>query len=118
MEWLVVVAALIGYFIYNGFRTRCPMCGAYALHPKDKAAEIKQAERYKMLKESGLGDALDSYGSHSGSAKNKPGYSNAIFSCKSCQHSFDRETSVIWLTESNKIGDEKSIEEYQKLKQK
>ena len=87
-----------------------------SLSTKDKEAEEKQKESYELLKESGLGDKLDEYGSELGSSMNKPGYSNSYFKCKSCGHSFSRKTALIWLTTSNKLGEEIAIREYRKLK--
>ena len=115
---LIVIIIVAGFFIYNGFRTRCPYCGKYSLHPKDLGAEKKQSEYYENLKKSGLGDALDEVGSYFGSSANKPGYANAYFKCKSCNHSFSRKEAVLWLTTANKLGDETAISEYKKLNEK
>ncbi len=117
MEWIAILAlAAIAFFVYNGFRTRCPSCGAYSLHPKDHEAEKEQGKHYENLKKTGLGDALDNMGSSLGSSGNKPGYSNAHFKCKSCGHSFYRKEAVIWLTTANKLGEETAIKEYRKLR--
>lgn len=112
---LIILAVLILLFIYNGFRTRCPYCGDYSLHPKDKQAEEEQKKSYELLQETGLGNKLDEYGSEFGSSMNKPGYSNSLFKCKSCGHTFSRKTALIWLNIANKLGEETAIREYRKL---
>ena len=118
MEWIVIfIIVVVGFFVLNGFKTRCPLCGEYSLHPKDEDANRDQTKHYNNLKKSGLGDALDEVGSSFGSAANKPGYANSHFRCKSCNHPFSRKQSVTWLTAANKIGEEKAIEEYRKLKE-
>lgn len=116
MEWLVVVVVTaVAFFLWQGFRTRCPSCGAMALHPHDKAAEREQHETFESMKSTGLLDALDQARSSLGSASSKPGYVNAPFSCRACQHPFTRNTSTIWLTIRNKIGEERAQSEHRKL---
>ena len=112
---LIFVVVAIIFFIYNGFRTRCPSCANYSLHSKDDAEEKRQAQYYKDLKKSGLGDALDRAGSPLGSARSKPGYANAKFICKSCGHPFSRREAVIWAATANKLGKDIAISEYTKL---
>jgi len=119
MEWIaILVLATIAFFIYNGFRLRCPSCGVYTLHPKDHEAEKEQKQHYENLKKTGLGDALDNKRSSLGNSGSKPGYSNAHFKCKSCTYSFYRKEAMIWLTTANKLGEETAKKEYQKLKSK
>lgn len=45
ITWIIVVIVvmLVVLFIYNGFRTRCPYCGDYSLHPKDEEAGYTNA---------------------------------------------------------------------------
>lgn len=118
MEWLAFVLVVVGFFVYQGFRTRCPYCGAHSLHPKDTEAEKKAAKHYQDMKNTGMLDTLDSAGSELGSARSKPGYANRNLKCKKCGHSFDRRSAVIWASTSNKLGDTNAINEYRKLHDK
>jgi hypothetical protein len=61
-------------------------------------------------------ESFDDAGISFDSERSKPGYSNAKFKCKKCSWSFDRRVALIWLTTANKIGEEKAITEYQKMR--
>ncbi len=115
MEWLVgaaVVAVL--FFVWQGFRVRCPLCGTMALHPRDQAKADDQQSTYDAMKASGLLDALNSSGSGLGEVA-KPGYENRAFRCKSCDHRFTRRVAIEWLTIANKVGEGPALAEYKKL---
>lgn len=116
MEWIALATvATVMFFLWQGFRTRCPKCGVMALHPRDKAAEKEQAETFRLMQSTGLAKALDDAGSSLGSAHSKPGYINARFRCKACDYAFKRSIAIEWLTIRNKIGEERAIAEYVKL---
>lgn len=116
MEWIIgVVVAAVLFFVWQGFRTRCPACGVMALHPKDAVREVEQRETYEYMKTSGLLKSLDEAGSALGSEMNKPGYANAAFKCKSCGHQFSRRIALEWLTIRNKFGEERALAEYKKV---
>ena len=116
MEWLALAfVAVVTWFVWHGFRTRCPKCGVMALHLHDKVAEKEQAETFRMMQSIGILKSLDDAGSSLGSSRSKPGYANALFRCKVCGHSFQRSTAVLWLTISNKVGEERALAEYSKL---
>lgn len=115
MEWLIGVAVVIGFFVWQGFRTRCPLCGLSALHPRDEQRESEQRKRYESMQSTGMLGGLDRLGSSLGSERTKPGYNNRNLKCKSCGHAFGRREAVIWLTTSNKLGEEKALDEYKKL---
>lgn len=110
---VVVVAVL--FFVWQGFRTRCPACGVMALHPKDAARAAKQQETYALIKNSGLLKSLDDAGSTLGSKMSKPGYENAEFTCKDCGHQYSRRIAIEWLTIRNKVGEERALDEYKKV---
>lgn len=117
MEWFLGIAAVAAYFIWHGFRARCPACGKSALHQRDSDAEAKQRTYYQILKSTGLLASLDRVGSSLIVERAKPGYSNRRLRCKKCGHSFDRKTAVTWLTAANKLDDEVTLREYQKLRE-
>lgn len=85
------------------------------MHPHDKLAEQQQREDYENMQATGMLDALDQAGSSLGSATYKPGYVNARFKCKVCDHHFKRSEAIEWLTIRNKIGEERALVEYKKL---
>lgn len=116
MEWFLGLAAIAGFFIWQGFRTRCPACGKMALHPRDAVAEAKQREYYEKMKSTGLLEGLDQVGSSLGTQRAKPGYANRRLRCRKCGHSFDRKTAVTWLTTANKLGEDVALREYQKIR--
>lgn len=106
MEWIIgLVLAAVLFFVWHGFRTRCPACGVMALHPRGAAREGA----------SGCLDSLDEAGSSFGSEVSKPGYTNARFRCKSCAHQFSRHVAIEWLTIANRLGEECALEEYKKI---
>lgn len=109
MEVGILFIIIISILVYNGFRTRCPNCGKYTLHSKDKEAIKEEKERYEKYEKIGLNEAF---------GRDKPGYTTTQFICNSCKHSFCRKTALIWLTTANKIGEEITLEEYRKLKSK
>ncbi|EOE6249814.1 hypothetical protein ACUY0Y_004465 [Vibrio parahaemolyticus] len=117
MEMLIIlVLAAIGFFVWQGYRTRCPKCGKVALHPKDKDAEEKQKQHYENLQKTGLLKSFDKAGVTFGSELAKPGYANALFKCKSCCWSFGRREAITWLTTANKLGENVALREYEKIK--
>jgi hypothetical protein len=109
MSWalwlLLIVALIVGFSIYNGFRTRCPACGAYALHPTDNEAQAAQAEAYRNAQRVFQGRPLPDF-------VERPGYSTRNFRCKDCNHPFDRGTAITWLTVANKLGEEAAVKGY------
>jgi len=107
---IILIMIVIGIFLYNGFRSRCPACGSYKLHPDDELANKLQREEYEMFRGIDNGGAL--------SSRYKPNYANKQFKCLYCNHSFSRKESTIWLHTANKLGEEKAIMEYRKLKDK
>ncbi len=116
MEWIVgIIIVAILYFVWQGFRTRCPACGKMGLHPKDAVRESEKQETYELMRSSGLLKSLDDAGSSLGSEMSKPGYVNANFKCQACSHRFSRATAINWLTVSNKLGEERALTEYRKL---
>ena len=115
MEWVIGVAVVVAWFVWHGFRTRCPYCGKTGLHAVDRDAEAKQAEHYELKKTLGFLDGLDNLGSSFGTAHSKPGYANRNFRCKDCQHTFNRRSAITWLTTANKVGDDVAIAEYRKV---
>lgn len=116
MEWFIgIVVAAVLYFVWQGFRTRCPACGEMALHPKNSARESANQEAYALMKDSGLLKSLDDAGSALGSEMSKPGYINAEFRCKACGHQFSRSTAIEWLTIRNKLGEDRALAEYKKI---
>lgn len=116
MEMLVVLAiTVVVFFVWQGLRTRCPVCGVMALHVRDRLAEDEQRQTFKSMQETGMLEALDRAGSSLGSGISKPGYVNALFSCKACGHQFKRQTAIEWLAIRNKVGEEKALSEYKKL---
>jgi len=115
MEWFVGIAAVAAFFIWHGFRTRCPACGKSALHPRDSAGEAKQRAHYQNLQSTGMLEGLDRVGSSFGTQRAKPGYANRRLRCKKCGHSFDRTTAVTWLAAANKLGEEVALREYRNL---
>lgn len=118
ITWTIgAVLAVVAFFIWQGFRTRCPMCGHMALHSKDRVAEEKQREYRENLKKTGMLEALDSAGSGFGTERSRPGYVNAKFRCKKCDWSFDRHAAVTWLTTANKLGEQRALDEYRKLQE-
>ncbi|MFH2032824.1 MAG: hypothetical protein ABIJ40_19700 [Bacteroidota bacterium] len=42
-------------------------------------------------------------------------FANKLLTCKKCQHEFDRQTAMIWQKTANKLGNQRTIEEYRKL---
>ena len=117
MEWIVaIVVAAVLFFAWQGFRTRCPACGVMALHFRDAIADAEQRETYEFMKSSGILNSLDEAGSSLGSRMSKPGYENARFRCKSCAQQFSRRMAIEWLTIRNKLGEERALAEYKKLK--
>lgn len=115
MVWIFLVLAVLCFFIYQGFRLRCPLCGEYAVHQKDTTKEDEAKVHYEKLKQTGMLDSLDKINNPLGSARSKPGYANANFSCNKCVHSFSRREAIIWSKTSAKLGDKVAIHEYQKL---
>ena len=116
MEWFVgIFVAAVLYFVWQGFRTRCPACGEMALHSKNSAREAETQETYALMKDSGLLKSLDEAGSSLSSKMSKPGYINAEFKCKACGHQFSRSTAIEWLTIRNKLGEEHALAEYKKI---
>lgn len=116
MELIIgVVVAVVLFFVWQGFRTRCPACGEMAMHPKDAARATEKQKTYEFMKNSGLLKSLDEAGSSLGSKMSKPGYVNADFRCKACGHHFSRQTAIEWLTIRNKLGEERTLAEYKKL---
>lgn len=116
---LVLVIFTVAFFIWQGFRTRCPQCGDMALHPRDNVAEQSQREMLENMKAIGLLDTLDQAGSKLGSVGSvgsKPSYVNSYFKCKACGHSFKRSKAIEWLTIRNKLSEKKALDEYKKLK--
>ncbi|MEI8613579.1 hypothetical protein P4S54_07680 [Shewanella sp. PP-He15 brown] len=117
MEILIILAlTAIVFFIWQGFRTRCPKCGKMALHPKDKDAEEVQKQHYENLKKTSLLSKLDESGVTFGSERAKSGYANALFKCKNCGWLFGRREAITWLTTANKVGENVALREYEKLK--
>ncbi len=116
MFWWIVGGCAVAWFVYNGFRTRCPACGKYGLHRKDKAEHSKQRERYEALKDSELGDSQRRRGQNI-ETRYKPGYANSRLRCKKCRHLFGRKLAIEWLRISNKHGDDLALREYCKLQQ-
>lgn len=104
MEWIFIVIFIAAFFTYQALRLRCPLCAKYVIHPKDEKEEEKMKANYENYKKAGLS-----------TERVKPGYTNASFLCKNCQHSFSRRESMIWTKASNKLGDEIAIKEYKKL---
>jgi len=113
MEWAIVVAIIIviSFFIYNGFATRCPNCGTYKLHKKDKEATQKDLENYERYKKLGITDYLSNTGLSIGK---KPGYKDSKFKCSKCHHSFNRLEALYWLTIANKHSEDIALSEYHK----
>ncbi len=98
MIWLILVGLIVvGFFVLNGIKTRCPNCGFYGLNPKDNEREAKQKESYESR--SSLG----------GMVTEKPGYANRNFVCKKCGHGFSRKISTGWLRIENKLGKDIAI---------
>jgi uncharacterized C2H2 Zn-finger protein len=118
MEIIFSIAAIVlvtvVYFFWQGFRTRCPNCGNMALHPKDEIAFKEQKNSYELMLNSGLLNSLGKSDSASGLTK-KPGYINTPFRCAKCDSLFQRDIAANWLVISNKIGNDKAIEEYKKV---
>ena len=102
MVWIaitLILFAIICLFVFNGFRTRCPACGKYSLHPKDPEGEAEQQRMYDIAEWSRF----------------KPSYANRRLKCNSCGHLFDRHTAIIWLRTSNKLGEERALNEYRRI---
>jgi len=111
---LIVLGAVL-FFTYNGFATRCPNCGMYKLHSKDKKATKEDLERYEEYKKAGITNYFEG---SSISVGEKPNYQTAKFKCSSCDYSFYRKEALIWLATANKLGEEVAIREYHKLHEK
>jgi predicted RNA-binding Zn-ribbon protein involved in translation (DUF1610 family) len=107
---LIILGAIL-FFTYNGFATRCPNCGAYKLHKKDKEATRKDLEVYQLYKNAGITEYLSNTNLSIGK---KPGYQESKFKCSKCHHSFNRKEALDWLTIANKHGEEIALSEYQK----
>ena len=75
-----------------------------------------QREMFENMKAIGMLDTLDQAGSKLGSVESKLGYVNSHFKCKACGHSFKRSAAIEWLTIRNKLGEERALDEYKKLK--
>ncbi len=119
-----ILLIVIGVFIYNGFRTRCPNCGKYALHSKDTEAIIRQRQMNDISNKLGFNNAMNDLYKESRFSNEleqhyldqQSSYASAIFRCNSCKHSFDRKTALIWLGTANKLGEEIALKEYKKIK--
>tara|TARA_Y100001963_G_C6763131_1_gene440664 strand:+ start:409 stop:783 length:375 start_codon:yes stop_codon:yes gene_type:complete len=115
---LIAISTLVIVFIYNGFATRCPKCGSFGLHKKNKEATMQKLKSNINIK-----DLLDRVNSsyenpllqEETSLSKSAQFNEAIFNCKACKYEFNRKKSLIWLTTSNKLGDEIAIKEYNKL---
>jgi hypothetical protein len=105
----IIIGAVIAVFLSNGFKTRCPQCGAFDRHPKDVTATEQRNQSSDLLRSSGLLDQL----SGSSIAKSaEKGFHHDQIRCKACSHLFDRSISIQWHGIARKIGDEKAIAEY------
>ncbi|MGB3988538.1 MAG: hypothetical protein WBK67_02475 [Minisyncoccales bacterium] len=111
--FIVLVVAI--FFIYNGFATRCPNCGSYKLHAKDKEATKEDMRIYNMCKEIG---ATNYFQGSMMSIGEKPNYKNAKLKCNTCGYSFSRREALIWLTTANKLGKDIALREYKKMKER
>jgi len=113
MLWIIVIAIIIiiiGFFVLNGIKSRCPNCGFYGLNPIDKKRETEKKEYYENR--SSWRKNLDRKGI---AVTEKPGYANRNLKCKKCGHRFTRKTSTIWLKIENQLGKEAALQEYQKV---
>jgi predicted nucleic acid-binding Zn-ribbon protein len=106
---IVVVVIVLFIFISNGFKTRCPQCGAFGRHPKDVPATEQRNEASDLLRSSGL---LDQLGGSLIAKNAEKGFHHDQIRCVACGHLFDRSTSIQWHGIARKIGDEKAIAEY------
>ena len=101
---LVVVAGL--FFGITGFKTRCPNCGVFKLHPKDRERNAKMVQSYNDTVSVGL---MDEY--------SKPGYVNDWLRCVKCDKQYQRHTANEWMNISREFGNDDAILEYKKLQE-
>lgn len=113
--FIAIIFIVIGFFIYQGFCTRCPNCGYWGLNRKVKD-DISSNEFYELLRSAseGLKDNPETEW-YSKMASNK-GFSNKTLTCKKCKHTFSRNLAMLWLKTSKKIGEEEALKEYHNLR--
>ena len=104
---VVLVVATGLYFGITGFKTRCPNCGVFKLHPKDREKNAKMVQSYK--------DALSVR--FPPSEYSKPGYVNDWLRCVKCGERYQRHTANEWMNISREFGEDDAILEYKKLQE-
>ena len=105
---IVLVVVIAGVFFgITGFKTRCPNCGVFKLHPKDKERNAQMVKAHS--------DAL-SVG-FPPSQYSKPGYVNDWLRCKDCGALYQRHTANEWMNVSRDLGEDDAILEYKKLQE-
>lgn len=112
---IIVVALVIVYFIYQGYKSRCPNCGFYGVNREEKEDKEVVKEHRRYLEEEGLLDwERDNY--EKGIFKRNPDnhFSSQLLTCKKCGHKYERYTSEIYEDIARKQGDEYALSKYQK----
>lgn len=114
MYWSILAIAVIAFFVWHGFATRCPMCGVRGHHPKDEGARGGQAKTAEFYRSIGFKSDPELARYHVGA---KPGFATAPFRCRRCDHPFQRNHAAEWERVASKLGAEVALSEYQKLRE-
>jgi hypothetical protein len=106
----LIVVIVVGaglFFGITGFKTRCPNCGVFKLHRKDRELNAKMAQSYADTIAVGFDPSF--------AADKKPGYLNDWLRCSTCGERYQRHTANEWMTISRKFGNDDAIIEYKRL---
>lgn len=118
MIWIIIAVstAIVLLFIFNRLRTRCPLCGKLSMNKKISNFKSEDSDIADI--QSQLSELMKSDPDSKQFAKDpNQGFANDYLQCKNCSHQFDRQAAMIWQKTANKLGEDKAIDEYKKLKQ-
>lgn len=105
---IVVVVVIAGaFFGVTGFKTRCPNCGVFKLHAKDRARNAEMVKAHNDAVSVGFPPSQYS----------KPGYVNDWLRCGKCGALYQRHTANEWMNVSRDLGEEDALLEYRKLQE-
>jgi hypothetical protein len=122
---LLIILTIIVFFSYNAFKTRCPRCGYFGMNRKDKetikefySSKKKDHPDYQFNTE--MDELINRLSKESNGliepSTEKINYTNTPLICNKCNYHYNRELAIEWANIASKLGEEKTIKEFLKLR--